>query len=227
MIISTFRHIPWCTAAALSPDPDDFATCHRDAPAQSHGLRGKKLGIVGLGNIGRQVAARCAHGFGMEVHFHDVVRVPDPVVQSLGATSHDHLGSLLAESDCVILCAPAVPRDSGARPELITRDALGMFKRGARFVNVSRGSLVDEAALADALDEGHLSSVALDVFSDEPRVDERLKEWARRGRAMLTCHNAGGTAETHAGFEELSMRNVLNALRGGKGITPVNLQYLQ
>ena len=93
---------------------------------------------------------------------------------------------------------------------------------------MARGSLVDEDALSDALAEGALSSVALDVFADEARgAGEKLRGWAASGRALLSCHNAGGTVETHAGFEELSIRNVLDVLGGGKGLTPVNLQRLR
>lgn len=226
MIISTFRHLPWCAAAASSPDPRDFAACHLDAPARSHNLRGKTIGIVGLGAVGRQVAARCAHGFGMRVGFHDVAPVPDDVVSGLGGdvVCHDDLASLLTDSDCVVLCCPAAP---DGRP-LITREALAGVRRGARLVNVARGSLVDEDALSDALAEGALSSVALDVFADEARgAGEKLRGWAASGRALLSCHNAGGTVETHAGFEELSIRNVLDVLGGGKGLTPVDLQRLR
>lgn len=217
MIISTFRHIPWCTAAAS--DPDAFADCHARATAASHTLRGHALGIIGMGNIGREIASRSKHGFGMAVHYHDVERKGEDVEGPLGAVFHSTLEGLIRASDCVVLCTP-----SGEK--VITRETLGWFKEGGRFVNVARGSLVDEEALAEALEGGRIAAVALDVHADEPRVSERLRAFAG-SRAMLTCHNAGGTVETHRGFEELSMRNVMAVLAGGEAITPVNLHHLR
>jgi lactate dehydrogenase-like 2-hydroxyacid dehydrogenase len=222
MIISTFRHLPWCMTAGTSNQPSAFQECHGAATAASHNLRGHVLALVGLGNIGQQIAARCRHGFGMTIHYHDVVRKPAAVEHGLGAVFHDTLEGLLGGADCVVLCAPA---DGGGRA-VINRDTLAWFRRGARFVNVARGSLVDEDALADALEEGRVSAVALDVHADEPNVSPRLLKFAGR-RAMLTCHNAGGTVETHKGFEELSMRNIMAVLAGGEAITPVNMQYLK
>lgn len=225
MIISTFRVLPWCMTSAVSPYPDDFAICHRDATAVSHNLRGHVLGLVGLGNIGQQIASRCHHGFGMPIHYYDVAPVPPGVTSALGgAMAHPSLESLLRSADCVVLCAPAAP--PGAGP-LLGAAQLSWMRPGGRLVNVARGSLVDDDAVADALDAGRLSSVALDVHPDEPRLSGRLKAHAVAGRAMLTCHNAGGTVETHKGFEELSMRNIMAVLAGGEPITPVNLQYLK
>lgn len=211
--------------SAASPNPADFAVCHRDATAQSHNLRSHVLGLIGFGNIGQQIAARCRHGFGMAIHYYDTATIPPSVEAALsGATAHPSLESLIRTADCVVLCTPAMP--AGAGP-LIAAQQLSWFREGGRFVNVARGSLVDDLAVADALDSGRLSSAALDVYPDEPHVGERLRAHAVAGRAMLTCHNAGGTVETHKGFEELSMRNIMAVLAGGKPITPVNLQYLK
>ncbi|KAH6626646.1 D-isomer specific 2-hydroxyacid dehydrogenase [Chaetomium sp. MPI-SDFR-AT-0129] len=250
MIISTFRHLPWCISAAVfsptSSDPNTpstsaeaFQTCHAHATAVSHNPRGHVLGLIGFGNIGQQIAAKLGHpAFGMRIAYYDVERKPTELETSLSATFHPTLTSLLAASDCVVLATPASP---DGKP-LITASTLAAFQRGARFVNVARGSLVDEEALADALDNGTLSAAALDVHADEPRVNARLVEMARAllvpsstnagsgpgpGRVMLTCHNAGGTVETHIGFEELSMRNILAVLKGGEALTPVNLGYLK
>lgn len=217
MIISTFRVLPWCISAA--GDPSSFRNCHSNATAASHNLRGHSLGIIGFGNIGQQIAARCRHGFGMVVHYHDVVRKPADVEGPLRAVFHETLEGLVRASDCVVLATPGGEK-------VITRETLGWFKEGGRFVNVARGSLVDEEALADALGDGRISAIALDVHADEPNPSPRLKEWAGT-KAMLTCHNAGGTVETHRGFEELSMRNILAALGGSDAITPVNLHYLK
>ncbi|KAK0754357.1 hypothetical protein B0T18DRAFT_312529 [Schizothecium vesticola] len=229
MVISTFRHLPWCMSAALSPDPSAFQACHAQATGASHTLRGRVLGLVGFGNIGQQIAAKLGHAaFGMRVAYHDVVRRPAALEAALSASFHSTLASLLAASDCVVLCTPASP---DGHP-LITAETLRHVKPGARFVNVARGSLVDEDALADAVEGGLVSAAALDVHATEPRVHPRLAKLAgleaeRPGRVMLTCHNAGGTVETHVGFEELSMRNIMAVLGGGEAVTPVNMEFLR
>ncbi|EPE02821.1 d-isomer specific 2-hydroxyacid dehydrogenase [Ophiostoma piceae UAMH 11346] len=232
MVISTFRHLPWCIGAASSSDAGAFKDCHRRATAQSRNLRGHVLGIIGMGNIGQCLAEKlgCV-AFGMRIHYYDVVRKPVELEARLHATYHSTLGGLLSTADCVVLCTPA----SIDGKTLINKDSLGLFKPGARFVNVARGSLVDEEALADALEDNQLVSAALDVHTSEPRVNPRLAKlaWLTSqegtgvpGRVMLTCHNAGGVLETHIGFEELSMRNIMAVLDGAKPITPVNLHYI-
>lgn len=218
MIISTFRALPYCIASTATPS--GFQACHASATALSHNLRGRVLGLVGLGNIGQQIALKCSLAFGMDVAYYDVERKPAALEHKLHARFVDSLENLVRESDCVVLCTPA-----GAG-QLINRESLAWFKPGARFVNVARGSLVDEEALADALDENRLSNVALDVHANEPNVHPRLLALAG-SRALLTCHNAGGTVETHVGFEELAMRNIMAVLAGGQAITPVNSHWLR
>lgn len=228
MVIATFRQLPWCMSAAVSGDEEEFGACHRDATAQSHNLRGHVLGLIGLGNIGRQIATRCHFGFGMQIHYYDVATFSPEIEASLGdAVRHDSLKSLMQTADCVVLCTPAVPPSSSATGILIGAEQLSWFRPGGRFVNIARGSLVDDGAVADALRSGVLSSAALDVHHDEPRVHPGLREMALKGKAMVTCHNAGGTVETHKGFEELSMRNIMRVLDGEDAITPVNLQHLR
>lgn len=253
MIISTFRHLPWCMGAAtlsyLAPSPSSesslsdarkaFQNCHANATAVSHNPRGHVLGLIGFGNIGQQIAAKLGHpAFGMRIAYHDVVRKAARVEAELRAAFHPTLAGLAAAADCVVLCTPA-PADG--KP-LITAEALRAFRPGTRFVNVARGSLVDEEALADALEAGVVAAAALDVHAAEPAVHPRLARMAglevgpgsgagagapmHPGRVMLTCHNAGGTVETHVGFEELSMRNILAVLQGKEAVTPVNLQFL-
>lgn len=218
MIISTFRALPYCITSTASPPA--FQECHASATGMSHNLRGRTLGLVGLGNIGQQIALKCSIAFGMDVAYYDVERKPETLEAKLGVRYCDGLEKLVSESDCVVLCTPA-----GAG-RLINKESLAWFKLGARFVNVARGSLVDEEALAEALEQGLLSNVALDVHADEPNVHPRLLAFSG-SRAMLTCHNAGGTVETHVGFEELAMRNIIAVLSGGQAITPVNAQYLK
>lgn len=219
MIISTFRHLPYCITS--SSKPSTFDSCHRDATAQSHNLRGKTLGLIGLGNVGQQIASRARHGFGMDIHYFDIIPKPHRITNPLSAAHHATLESLLQASDCVVLCTPA------GEHATINAYTLPHFRPGSRFVNIARGSLVDEDALVQALESSHISAVALDVHANEPTVHPGLLKMAVQGRAMLTCHNAGGTVETHMGFEELSMRNVMAVLGGGEAITPVNLEFVK
>lgn len=243
MIISTFRMLPWCMSAASASASDDreeaFQECHVAAPGQSHTLRGHTLGVIGLGNIGQSIALKCGLAFGMKILYHDVEQKPADLEARLSAQFRPTMEDLVAQSDCVVLAIPSAPSAPDNNPDkkdtknpaaqVVTASLLTHFPHGSRFVNVARGSLVDESALADALNSGQLSNVALDVHAEEPRVHPRLRAHAGK-RAMLTCHNAGGTVEAHAGFEELAMRNVLDVLvegGSGRGLTGVNLQWLK
>ncbi|KAI0904697.1 hypothetical protein F4823DRAFT_567474 [Ustulina deusta] len=220
LVISTFRALPYCIASAAAASPASFQAAHEGSAALSRNLRGHVLGLVGFGNIGQQVARRCAAGFAMEITYYDVERKGDAVEAALHARHCATLEALVRGADCVVLCAP-----SGAG-RIIDAESLRWFKPGARLVNVARGALVDEEALADALEQDRLGGVALDVHAEEPGVSERLRKFAGT-KALLTCHNAGGTVETHVGFEELSMRNIMAVLGGREPLTPVNLQWLR
>lgn len=261
MVISTFRHFPWTTSAAIVPylnpaspstlNPSSaageaaFSFSHSHTTAHSRNPRSHVLGLIGLGKIGQLIASKLGNpSFGMKVHYYDIVRKDAALEREFHVEQfHATLASLMRASDCVVLCTPASP---DGKP-LITRESLAHLARpGARFVNIARGSLVDEDALAEAVESGKVGSAALDVHADEPRVSRRLLAFAgtelargpgqvdpatgkglNPGRVMLTCHNAGGTVETHIGFEELAMRNILAVLGGEKPITPVNLHFLK
>jgi lactate dehydrogenase-like 2-hydroxyacid dehydrogenase len=223
LVVGVFRALPFCVSAAAAAEPSRFAECHERATGRACNLRGRILGVVGFGNIGQQVAARCYLGFGMDVLYYDVEHKPAAVEEKLGARFCSSLEALCRASDCVVLCAPSAP--AGA-PPMINAESLRWFRPGARLVNVARGSLVDEDALADALADGRLAAAALDVHADEPRVNPHLAAMAD-DNVLLTCHNAGGTVETHVGFEELAMRNIMAVLGGKPAITPVNLQWLR
>ena len=125
----------------------------------------------------------------MKIAYHDIYRKTAAQEAAVSAEYFDTLDGLLASSDCVILATPASP--DGKR--LITKEVLNKFKWGSRFINIARGSLVDEEAVADAVDEGRLIGVALDVHESEPTVNERLKAMRQ---VTLTSHNAGGTLDT-------------------------------
>ncbi|KAI5860603.1 hypothetical protein GGS23DRAFT_613877 [Durotheca rogersii] len=218
-ILSVFRNLAWSQAAARSGDPEQWTEAHKYATMTAHNPRGHVLGIVGLGNIGSAIGRKAAACFGMAVRYHDVERKAAAHEAAAGGAAFDaELDALLAAADCVVLAAPF------AGAVLIGAAQLARFKRGARFVNVARGALVDEDALVAALESGRLHAAGLDVFQHEPRVHPRL---CRMRNVTLTCHNAGGAIETNIGFERLAMENVEAFFLRGQALTPVNAHLLK
>ncbi|MFV2003127.1 MAG: 2-hydroxyacid dehydrogenase, partial [Paracoccaceae bacterium] len=139
-------------------------------PTQFLGLHvsGKTVGIIGMGRIGRAVAQRCQRGFGMKVVFHNRSRVTDAGVD---AAQLDSLHAVMAAADVVIV---AVPGGVGTR-HLIDAAALGAMQAHAVIVNISRGDVMDEAALVQALQSGVIAGAGLDVYENEPEVPEELR----------------------------------------------------
>lgn len=179
------------------------------------------LGIVGLGRIGARLAWKAATAFEMRVWYHDVARFPErEAAIPGGARFCETLDELLAGADCVVLCTPFHGE------VLLSEREFALFKNGARLVNIARGKLVDEVALAKALDEGRIAAAGLDVHAEEPRVNPEL---ANRMNVLVTSHTAGASVESHVGFERLGMENLLGWLREGKGgtVSAVNLQWLK
>ena len=148
----------------------------------------------------------------MKIIYHDLQRKPRTQEKELDARFYPRLDDMLPHCDCILLAAP-----SG--PPMLTRRTIALLPRGARVVNVARGSLIDEDALADALDEGHISAAGLDVHRKEPEVNERfVGNW----QVQLTCHTGGASVETNAGFELLVLQNVEEVLGGRGSVTGVN-----
>ncbi|TVY50790.1 Glyoxylate reductase [Lachnellula cervina] len=218
LILSTFRNLNWCTTSARD-SPAAFQDCHTNAAPVSHNPRGHTLGVIGLGNVGFEIARKAYLAFHMNIIYYDVLRKPNAREAEIEARFVSSLDEMLGLSDCVILATPASPDGK----KVVTKERLAKMKVGSRFVNIARGSLVDEEAVADAVEEGRLVGVGMDVHENEPRVNERLKGLRQ---VTLTSHNAGGTLETHIGFEELSMRNIDALLKGQKPLTPVNMHLM-
>src|SRR5499426_2627579 len=150
-------------------------------------IHGKTLGIIGFGRIGRAVARR-ALGFGMRVLYQDAVAADAGTERDLRATRAD-LATLLRESDFVSLHTPLLPETR----HLIGADTLKAMKRTAYLVNASRGPVVDEAALVQALREGWIAGAGLDVFEDEPAVHPGLLELHN---VVLAPHIGSSSNET-------------------------------
>jgi glyoxylate reductase len=177
-----------------------------------HDLRGGRLGIVGLGGIGARVAAR-GRAFGMEVAYFG--RRESPHAVALGATRLE-LDELLATSDVVSLHTPLTPETK----HLVGARELGLMKPTATLVNTSRGAVVDEAALVEALREGRIAGAGLDVYEDEPHVDPGLLDL---DNVVLLPHIGSATVETRAAMAELAARNAIAIAAGEPPETPVPL----
>jgi phosphoglycerate dehydrogenase-like enzyme len=146
------------------PEIEDLARRHEWKPAYGRMLAGSTVGIVGLGAIGSALAER-ARALGMRVVASRRSWQPGMTAPHVDALyGPDDLEALLGESDVVVLCAPSTPETRG----MIDADALAATQPGALLVNVGRGTMVDEPALIDALERGHLAAAVLDVTSEEP-----------------------------------------------------------
>jgi glyoxylate reductase len=182
-------------------------------PKQLRGIDvwGKKLGVVGLGRIGRAVARR-GRGFGMEILYHNRSRKED-AEKELGARYLD-LDDLLRESDFVSIHTPL----TDATRHLIGERELGLMQDTAVLVNTSRGPVVDEAALAEALEGGRIFAAGLDVYEEEPKVHPRLLELEK---AVLAPHIGSATIETRDRMATLAAENLAAVLRGEEPKSPV------
>ncbi|GAD91596.1 D-mandelate dehydrogenase [Paecilomyces variotii No. 5] len=218
LIIAVFRNLAWSHHAAYSTNPLFFLDAHTNVPLTAFNPRGRTLGIVGLGQIGYTIARKAHAAFGMKIQYNDLIRKSPEQEATIQATYFKDLDDLLGNSDCVVIATPF------AGQKLITTQRLQKFKKGSRFINIARGSLVDEEALVSALDRGHITAAGLDVHASEPHVHPRL---VRHPRVMAMSHNAGGTVDTHVGFEKLAMENILSFFQEGKALTPVNLHLIK
>jgi glyoxylate reductase len=169
-------------------------------------LRGKQLGLVGLGRIGRAVAAR-AGAFGMRVAY-------TSRTEAAGVGEAMQLDRLLLTSDVVSLHVPLTPETT----HLIDKRALTRMKRSAYLINTARGPVVDEAALAWALQHHLLAGAALDVYEHEPAIHPELLSLEN---VLLVPHLGSGTTETRTAMADLAADNVLAVLDGRPPLTPV------
>lgn len=168
----------------------------------------KTLGILGMGGIGQAVARR-AVGFRMPVIYHNRRQLAPEIEADCRATYRSK-EAVLREADFIVLAMPFTPENY----HLIGTAELRMMKPTAMLFNIARGGLIDEAALADALDRKALAGAGLDVFEREPAIDPGLMGLPN---AVLTPHIAGGTAETQHGLASMAADNLITALTLGPG----------
>jgi glyoxylate reductase len=176
------------------------------------GLQGKTLGIVGLGQIGTATARR-ARAFGMRIAYAGRRRADAALEAELDATLLD-LDDLLAAADVVSIHCPL----SDATRHLIDTRRLGLMRQTAHLVNTSRGPVVDEAALAQALRDGTIAGAGLDVFEREPAIDPGLLELEN---VVLIPHLGSATIETRTAMGVLAARNAVAVLAGEPPVTPI------
>ena len=170
---------------------------------------GQVLGIVGMGRIGGVIARRAALGLDMRVRYFNRSPVPDCSVAEWRP-----LPELLAEADHLMVVVPYSP----ATHHLIGAAELARMKPGATLINIARGGVVDDRALAAALRDGRLAAAGLDVFEDEPEVCPELLACEN---ALLTPHIASSTLPTRHAMVQCAVDNLLAWARGESGPTPI------
>jgi lactate dehydrogenase-like 2-hydroxyacid dehydrogenase len=164
-------------------------------------VSGKTLGLIGLGRIGRAVAQRARHGFGMRVVFHDPSPPPAGVVAELGAEPRASVEDVLREADFVSIHSPATPDTH----HLLDARRLALMKPGAFLINTARGDLVDEAALVAALERNTIAGAALDVYEREPEVPRDLLALEQ---VVLLPHLGSATSETRVAMGLRALENL-------------------
>lgn len=169
------------------------------------GLPGKTLGIIGMGRIGFATAMRC-RVLGMNVVYYS--RSGHPEADTLLDARRVTLDELLELSDVVSLHVPLTPETR----HIMNVESLQRMKRGAWLINTSRGPLIDEGALADALESGHLAGAGLDVYENEPQVERRLLQLPN---VVLVPHIGSATSETRDAMARAVAGDVAAVLRGG------------
>lgn len=168
-------------------------------------VTGKRLGILGMGRIGRIVARR-ARGFDMEVHYFN--RRPLDAAEANGAIYHERVEDLLRQSEFLSIHCPASPETH----HLLDPERIGLLPAGAIVVNTARGTIVDDDALIAALESGHVAAAGLDVFENEPNIDPR---YAMLANTILLPHIGSATRETRDAMGFRALDN-LDAYFAGK-----------
>ena len=181
-------------------------------------VHGSTLGIIGMGRIGQAIARRAAHGFGMKVIYHNRSRLALEKESDCKA-HYVSKSELLQTADHVVLVVPY----SKEAHHTIGAAELALMKPTATLVNIARGGIVDDAALAQDLQSGQIAAAGLDVFEGEPKVHPDL----------LTCHNlvltphiASSTKATRLGMAMLAANNLITFFTEGKALTPLNPEVL-
>ena len=171
-----------------------------------HRINGKRLGIIGMGQIGQAIARR-ARGFGMSVHYHNRKAVHPAIEAELEATYWDNLDEMLRRMDIVSVNCPYTEATKG----LVSAERLALMPEHAYLVNTARGEIVDEQALAHALETGAIAGAGLDVYADEPSIPKGLRE---RDNVVLLPHIGSATIEGRHAMGDKVIINIQTFLDG-------------
>ena len=181
-------------------------------------IHGSTLGILGMGRIGQGIARRGAHGFGMNVIYHNRSRL-SPDLEAQCKARYVTKEELLRTADHLVLVLPYSPESHHA----IGAAELALMKPTANLVNIARGGIVDDAALAVALREKRIAAAGLDVFEGEPKVHPDLLTVPN---VVLTPHIASATVPTRMAMANLAADNLIGFLVHGKALNPLNPEAL-
>ena len=177
-------------------------------------VHGSTLGILGMGRIGQAIARRGAHGFGMKVIYHNRSRL-DAATEAECKATYVSKDQLLAQADHLILVVPY----SADSHHAIGAAEIAQMKPTATLVNIARGGIVDDAALAVALRERRIAAAGLDVFEGEPKVHPDLLTVPN---VVLTPHIASATLKTRLAMADLAADNLIAFFTRGEALTPLN-----
>ncbi|MFZ9550441.1 MAG: 2-hydroxyacid dehydrogenase [Hylemonella sp.] len=181
-------------------------------------VHGATLGILGMGRIGEGIARRGAHGFGMKVIYHNRSRL-DAATEAECKAHYVSKEELLKTADHLVLVLPY----SASSHHAIGAAEIGLMKPTATLVNIARGGIVDDAALAQALRERRIAAAGLDVFEGEPKVHPDLLTVPN---VVLTPHIASASVPTRLAMARLAADNLIEFFSKGKALTPLNPQAL-
>lgn len=175
-------------------------------------IQGKTLGILGAGRIGYEVAVRAHRAFGMKVIYYDIAK-SEPLEKEIGAEFRATVEEVLKEADVVSVHVPLLP----ATTHLMNAERLALMKKSAYLINTSRGPVIDEAALVEALKNNVIRGAALDVFEAEPQLARGLADLEN---VVVTPHVASATDETRGKMAEVAAQSIIDFVAG---VVPQNV----
>jgi phosphoglycerate dehydrogenase-like enzyme len=205
LMLAVLRRLPYREAQFRG---GEWHRPRRDTRLQARQLRGKRVGLVGLGAIGRQVAKRL-QTFDVHVRYFDIRR-PTPAEERALGVRFQELDALLAEADIVTLHVPYTPATRG----MLSRERIARLRPGAIVINTARGEVVDETALAEALEAGTLAGAGVDVFGGEPPPADHPLLRVRVPGLVLAPHLAGSVFDNVANVARHAFRNIARVLDG-------------
>ena len=170
-------------------------------------LKGKTIAILGFGQIGKAVAKIAKYGFGMRVHAYDILPLPDDHVADFFSNNY---AEVVKEADIVTIHIAVTPKTAG----FFNAERIALCKEGVQFVNTSRGNLVDEKALFDALLSGKIEKAAMDVFVREPYIPTENADFRELDNVLLTPHCGSNTKEASERMAMVVIQNIIAYAKG-------------